>query len=163
MNINSLLDVFHDQLRDIYSAETQLTEALPRLVAAASSPDLKEILQLHLEETVGHREQVSYVLNQMNIFPGGKKCMAMEGLIKEALELTATNGDADAIDAGLIGAVQKIEHYEIATYGTLRAWANTLGEYIYAEGLQSILDEEHTANESLTLLAQRHLNRDAVS
>jgi ferritin-like metal-binding protein YciE len=163
MNIKNLMDVFQDQLRDIYNAEMQLIEALPRMMDAATSSELKAIFQSHLEETFDQRGRVGQLLNQMNISAAGKVCQAMEGLIKEAIEVINTDGDSDARDAWLIEAAQKIEHYEIATYGTLRSWAITLGEHSTAEVLQTILNEEHDTNDMLSLLAQRHLNRDAVS
>jgi ferritin-like metal-binding protein YciE len=163
MATNNLRDIFTDQLKDIYSAEKQLTEALPKLVQAASADDLKQVFQRHLDDAKSHVSHVKQLLDQMNIDPGNKSCKGMEGLIAEANEMAKKKGDAQAIDAGLIAAVQKMEHYEIATYGTLRAWAETLGETETARKLQSILDEEYKDDKTLTNLAERHINREAAS
>jgi|SRR5690606_6818497 ferritin-like metal-binding protein YciE len=163
MDLNNLRDVFHEQLKDMYSAEKQLTEALPKMVEAASAPELKEAFQHHLEVTHTQLETVNQLLMNMGINPGNKKCKAMEGLIEEGDEMAKTKGDADALDAGLIGAAQKVEHYEIATYGTLRTWAQMLGDSEAANALQQVLDQEYEADRTLTELAEGFLNRQAMN
>jgi ferritin-like metal-binding protein YciE len=161
MNIDTLRDVYHEQLKDMYSAEKQLTEAIPKMVEAATSPDFKQALQEHLAATERHMEAVSRLLESYNINPGNKKCKAMEGLIEEGSEMMKKQGDKDARDAGLICAAQKVEHYEIATYGSLVSWAMTLGENNAASTLQEILNEEYKADKTLTGIAESHLNREA--
>lgn len=158
MDLNNLRDVFHEQLKDMYSAEKQLTEALPKMVEAASAPELKEAFQHHLEVTHTQLETVNQLLMNMGINPGNKKCKAMEGLIEEGDEMAKTKGDADALDAGLIGAAQKVEHYEIASYGTVRAYAEMLGMNEAADLLQKTLDEEGNTDKKLTQLAESRVN-----
>ena len=162
MAIESLHDVYVDQLKDIYSAEQQLTEALPIMVNSASDSKLKEVLQLHQNATKSHVERVKGILDQMYVNPGTKKCKAMQGLIEEGLETAKKKGEIASIDAGIIAAAQKIEHYEIAAYGCLRTWAQSLGRGEAASTLQSILDEEYDADDTLTALAVSQLNQEAV-
>ena len=162
MNLDNLRDVFHEQLKDIYSAEKQLTEALPKMVQAASEQDLKNAFSMHLEQTKGHLEQVRDLLDRMDVNPGNKKCKAMEGLVEEGDEMAKERGDKDARDVGLIAAAQKVEHYEIATYGSLRTWARMLGDSNAAQTLQEILDEEYDADNKLDKLAEGYLNREAM-
>ncbi|MEQ8672107.1 MAG: ferritin-like domain-containing protein [Aggregatilineales bacterium] len=163
MDLNNLRDTFHEQLKDIYSAEKQLTEALPKMVKSASDPKLQEAFQSHLDLTHRQLERVHTLLQNMDVNPGNKKCEAMEGLVKEGEEMAKKDGDPAACDAGLIAAAQKVEHYEIATYGSLRAWATALGEDEAAQVLQEILDEEYDADNTLDKLAEGYLNKDAVS
>jgi ferritin-like metal-binding protein YciE len=162
MNLNNLRDVFHDQLKDIYSAEKQLTEALPKMLDAATDSGLKQTIQNHLAVTERQLERMHQLLQQMKVSPGSKKCKAMEGLIEEGSELARNRGDASAVDAGIIAAAQKVEHYEIATYGTLRTWATLLGEKQAASILEQILQEEYEADQTLTQLAEGYLNREAA-
>jgi len=163
MDLNTLRDVYVDQLKDMYSAETQLTKALPKMVKAANDSGLKEALQGHLAVTERQLERVSQILSQMKVSPGSKKCKAMEGLIEEGDELAKSRGDASAVDAGIIAAAQKVEHYEIATYGTLRTWATMLGEKQAAGVLEQILQEEYDADQTLTQLAEGYVNREAAN
>lgn len=161
MKLDDLRDVFHEQLKDVYSAEKQLTEALPDMVQAASSPELKTAFQNHLEVTRRQLETVRQILDELSVNPGNKKCVGMEGLIEEGHEMVKKKGDKDARDAGLICAAQKVEHYEIATYGSLRSWARLLGHTDIAEHLQEILDEEYDADNTLDGIAEGFLNREA--
>lgn len=163
MNLDNLRDVFHEQLKDMFSAEKQLTEALPEMVKAASSKELKQAFEEHLSVTRQQMETVRQLLDQMDINPGNTKCEAMEGLISEAQDMAKTKGDNDARDAGLICAAQKVEHYEIATYGSLRTWARIIGEEDVAETLQTILDQEYDADNKLDDLAEGYLNQEASS
>jgi ferritin-like metal-binding protein YciE len=155
--------VYIDQLKDMYSAESQLTKALPKMVEAASDSGLKQAIQEHLAVTERQFEQVSNLLKQMNVSPGNKKCKAMEGLIEEGDELAKSRGDAGAVDAGIICAAQKVEHYEIASYGTLRTWATMLGEKQAAGVLEQILQQEYEADQTLTQLAEGYVNREAAN
>lgn len=163
MNLDSLRDVFHEQLKDMYSAEKQLTEAIPELMQAASSSKLKKAFESHLEETKHHMETVRQILDKMDINPGSTKCDGMEGLVKEARAMAKKDGDKDARDAGIICAAQKAEHYEIATYGSLRAWARILGETDIANTLNELLDQEYEADDKLSKIAEGWLNEKAMS
>ena len=162
MDLNSLRDAFHEQLKDMYSAEKQLTEALPKMAEAASSERLRNIISDHLRITKTQLERVQQMLDASNVNPGSKVCKAMQGLIEEGSEVAKMQGDPTARDAALIGAAQKVEHYEIATYGTLRSWALMLGEERMANMLQDILDEEYEADNALDRLAEGTLNQRAV-
>lgn len=162
MKMDNLRDVFKDQLRDIYDAENQLTKALPKMAEAATAQDLKRALQQHLDVTKRQKERVQQLMQNMDIKAGGKTCKAMQGLIEEGDEMAKNRGDSDAVDAGIVAAAQKVEHYEMATYGSLRTWAQTLGENDAARVLQEILDEESEANETLTQIAEGHLNPSAA-
>lgn len=160
MKLNNLRDVYVHQLKDMYSAEKQLTEALPKMAEAASSASLRKAFTHHLEQTKGHMDAVRSVLDDLNESPTNSKCKAMEGLIEEGSEVIKNKGDADARDAALIVAAQKVEHYEIATYGSLRTFANSLGEAKAEKTLQNILDEEYKADQKLDDLAMG-LHRNA--
>lgn len=163
MNLDNLRDVFHEQLKDMYSAEKQLTEAMPELIQASSSSKLKKAFESHLEETKHHMETVREILDKMDVNPGSTKCDAMEGLVKEARAMAKKDGDKDARDAGIICAAQKAEHYEIATYGSLRAWARILGETDIANTLNELLDQEYEADDKLSKIAETWLNEKAMS
>jgi ferritin-like metal-binding protein YciE len=162
MNLDGLRDVFHDQLKDMYSAEKQLTEALPTLAQAASSQPLRQAFEHHLEVTRQQLEMVGRILSQMGINPGNKVCKAMQGLVEEGSEMASKGGDKDARDAGLVAAAQKVEHYEIASYGSLRTWAQILGEREIAETLQMILDQEYEADNQLDQIAESYVNQQAA-
>ncbi|MDX1416836.1 MAG: ferritin-like domain-containing protein, partial [Candidatus Promineifilaceae bacterium] len=153
MSIMSLQDVYIDQLKDMYSAEKQLTEALPRMVQAASSKDLQKAFQNHLQKTQMHLNTVQEILHQLDENPTSSKCEAMEGLIAEGDEIAKEDGNADARDAALIVAAQKVEHYEIASYGSLRTLAESLGYGEAAQTLQGILNDEYEADQELDDLA----------
>jgi ferritin-like metal-binding protein YciE len=158
MSLNNLQDVFEEQLKDIYSAEKQLTEALPKIVKAASSPELKQAIQHHYEVTQYQLERVQNILQSMDINPGNKVCKAMQGLIEEGDEMAKQQGDSDARDAGLIAAAQKVEHYEIASYGTVRSLAQQLNDSYSAELLEETLEEEKDTDHLLTTIAEGSVN-----
>ncbi len=153
MRLNTFENMFIDQLQDLYSAEKQLTAALPKLAQAASTPELKMAFENHLQETKGHMQTVEQILRSINEKAGGHKCKGMEGLIEEGKEVIEKRGDSKVKDAALIAAAQKCEHYEIAGYGTARTFAHQLGYTKVVDTLQRILDQEATANELLTKLA----------
>jgi ferritin-like metal-binding protein YciE len=154
MKLKNLDDLFVDGLQDVYDAEKRITKALPKMAKAATSPELKEAFQEHLKATEQHIERLDRIFEEIDQSPGRKPCEAMVGLLKEGDEFL--DGDyADAVrDAGLIAAAQKVEHYEMATYGCLRDWAGLLGNTEASEQLQETLDEEGDADKRLTSIAQ---------
>ena len=160
--MNPLEELLIDELKDIYSAENQIIKALPKLAKAASSPELKRAFERHLEETRRQVERLNQIGETLEIKLTGKKCKGMEGLIEEGKEIIEEDLDENAIDAGLIGAAQKVEHYEIAAYGTARTHAQVLGYNKIAKVLQQILDEEAATDKKLTALADSIINIEAV-
>lgn len=153
MKLESLSKLLQDELKDLHSAESQLLVALPKAAKAASHEALQEAFQSHLEETKGQVERLEKIGKILNIKLTGKKCKAMEGLIKECQEAIEAEGPAAVLDASLIGAAQRIEHYEIAAYGTARAFAEHLGNDEVVELLTETLTEEAAADEKLTALS----------
>ncbi|HUR30405.1 MAG TPA: ferritin-like domain-containing protein [Saprospiraceae bacterium] len=161
MKTSGLRDLFEDQLKDIYWAEKALTKAIPEMIKNASSPDLVDALNEHLGITEQQVARCEEVFASMNMKAVGKKCEAMEGLIKEATEIMSSTTEGSVRDAGIICAAQKVEHYEIATYGTLAAFAKQLGESKAVSLLEKTLSEEKEADVSLTKLAEAHVNEEA--
>ena len=159
---SKLMKLFEDELKDIYWAEKALTKALPKMVKKATSEELVAALESHLEETEDQVQKVEQVFEMIGKKPVAKKCEAMSGLIKEAEEIMENTDEGAMRDAGIILASQKVEHYEIATYGTLRTFANTLGLSDVAEILESILDQEKSADEKLTEIAESTINVQAA-
>jgi ferritin-like metal-binding protein YciE len=159
---NPLQELLVDELKDIYNAENQIIKALPKMAKAASSPELKRAFERHLEETKRQVERLDQIGEALDIKLTGKKCKGMEGLIEEGKEIISEDLEANALDAGLIGAAQKVEHYEIAAYGTARAHANMLGLNKIARLLQQTLDEEGNTDKKLTQLAESIINVEAV-
>ncbi|RFS17887.1 ferritin-like domain-containing protein [Emticicia sp. C21] len=158
-----LKELFVDGLKDIYWAEKNLTKALPKLAKAATSEDLRDAFEMHLSETEGHVEKVEEVFEIIGEKAQAKVCPAMEGLIKEGEEVIESTDKGTVVrDCGLIMAAQKVEHYEIASYGTLRTLARMLGHNDAADVLQEILDEEGAADKKLTDLAESHINEEAA-
>lgn len=155
MAINSLEKLFIDELKDLYSAENQIIKALPKMMKAATSPDLKAAFAEHLEQTRGQVTRLTEILGALGQKPGGKKCKAMEGLIEEGKEMIEEGGDPHALDAALISAAQKVEHYEMAGYGCARTYARLLGHREHAETLQTTLNEEGNTDKLLTKIALR--------
>ena len=159
---NPLEELLVDELKDIYSAENQIVKALPKMARAASSPELKRAFERHLEETRRQVERLDQIGQDLEIKLTGKKCHGMEGLIEEGKEIMEEDLDENAIDAGLIGAAQKVEHYEIAAYGTARTHATMLGFTKVARLLQQTLNEEAATDKKLTQLAESVINVEAV-
>jgi ferritin-like metal-binding protein YciE len=153
MNLNSLHDVYVEQIGDLYSAEKQLVEALPKVAAAASSDELRQALEHHLEETRGHVQRLEQIFGEAGIQSPSEFCKGMEGLLKEGEEITTAQGDPAAKDAALIAAAQRVEHYEIAAYGTARTLADELGFSEAKDLLDQTLDEESDADKLLTKIA----------
>jgi ferritin-like metal-binding protein YciE len=159
---SALLELFTDEIKDIYWAEKHLVKALPKMKKAATSPELQEAFENHLEETKAHVERLEEVFSMLEKKPQAKKCDAMEGLVEEAEGIIEdTEAGTATRDVGLILAAQKVEHYEIATYGGLTQLAKTIGREDIAELLGETLGEEKTADELLTEIAESHVNYEA--
>jgi len=154
VKINSLQDLYVDQLRDLYDAENQLVKTLPKLAEESSSDELREGFEEHLEQTRGHVQRLEQIFERLGEKPKGKKCKAMEGLIKEGSETLEEDMQEDTKDAGIIAAAQRVEHYEIAAYGTVRTWADLLGRDDDANLLEETLEEEKETDQKLTQLAE---------
>lgn len=159
--MQTLEDLYVDLLKDLYSAEKQVMKALPKMAKNASSRDLQKAFQDHLRQTERQVERIERIFVEMGGSPRGKKCVGMEGLVEEGNEIMKEDAEPEVLDAGLIAAAQKVEHYEIASYGTARAWAQRLGYDKAARLLQETLDEESMANEKLTQIAESHVNMEA--
>jgi ferritin-like metal-binding protein YciE len=162
MNLETLKELYVNELRDLYNAENQLIKALPKMAKGASSDDLRESFEKHLEQTKEHAHRLEQVFEELGAKTKGKTCQAMKGLIEEGSEVLKADGDDSVIDAGIIVAAQKIEHYEIAGYGSVRTFAQLLGQDKSAELLQQTLDEESEANELLNKLAEDIVNPEAL-
>jgi len=162
MKMDTLQDLFLEELRDVYNAEGQLVKALPKMAKGASSDELKQAIENHLKQTQGHVERLEEIFEMLGEKPKGKTCYAMKGLIEEGSEILDEDGDESVLDAGIIVAAQKVEHYEIATYGSLRTFAQLLDKNEAADLLQETLDEESEANELLNNLAQEIVNPEAL-
>lgn len=162
MSVKTMQDLFVDELRDIYHAEKQLTKALPKMAKAASSEKLKEAFESHLEETKGQIERLEQIFDELDLRKRGKPCEAMEGLIEEGKEIMEETKSPEVLDAALIVAAQKVEHYEISSYGSLRALAEALGHTNAAKLLQETLKEESAADEKLNKLATGEINKRAT-
>jgi ferritin-like metal-binding protein YciE len=163
VRINTLRDLYIDQLENIYDAELQLIKELPQAAHAATNPKLKEAFTGHFQLTRGHVQRLQKVFTYMNMTPALKPCKAMHGLIEEASEMIKHDSASEVKDAGLIAVVQCMEHYEIAVYGTVRTFARILGQYQAATLLQETLSEENEADQLLTLIAINTVNSKAAN
>ena len=161
--MDGLQDLLHDELKDIYDAEKQLIKALPKLVKKASSSELKEALQSHLRETEGHVDRLEQVFEQLGLAVRGKRCEGMQHLIAEGNDMISEAEDDATRDAVLIAGAQKVEHYEIASYGTIRTWANLLGKTDVASLFEDTLEEEKEADRKLTDIAESFVNAEAAA
>ncbi|HKB01953.1 MAG TPA: ferritin-like domain-containing protein [Gemmataceae bacterium] len=159
---SNLRDLLELELKDTYSAETQLTKALPKMAKAATNPELRAGFEQHLNETQNHVRRLEQVAQEMNISLKGNTCEGMEGLIEEGEKVIALSAQENVKDAGLIAAAQKVEHYEISMYGTLCAWAKQLGLSSVATTLHQTLDEVKRTDEKLTQLAKQRVNAQAA-
>lgn len=159
--MNPVEEMLADQLKDLYSAENQIIKALPKMAKNATSEQLRVAFERHLEETRNHVARLEQIGEEMGITMRGKKCKGMEGLLEEGKEVMSEFED-DVLDAAMIGAAQKVEHYEIAAYGTARTHASLLGLTKIARLLQQTLDEEGRTDKKLTDLAERVINREAL-
>jgi ferritin-like metal-binding protein YciE len=163
MKLDTLEQLYINELRDLYSAENQLLKALPKMAKGASAPELKDAFEKHWEQTKGHVARLEQLFEQLDESPKGKTCHGMKGLLEEGSEILKEDGEASVLDAGMIVAAQKVEHYEIASYGSVRAFAHLLGKDEDAKLLQSTLDEEAETNEILNRLADTVVNPEAVN
>jgi len=163
LKLESVEDLFLAELRDLYDAENQLLNSIPKLAEAASTPALKLAFSQHLEETKGHVGRLDRVFRELDIKPSGETCEAMKGLVKEGEEFIHAKGEPSVRDAGLIGAAQRVEHYEMAGYGTARTLAKRLGFQDIATILQQTLEEEGEADRKLTAVAENEVNVRAIS
>jgi ferritin-like metal-binding protein YciE len=162
MAMDSLKDLYVDELKDLYNAENQLLKALPKMAKKASAPELKRAFQDHLTQTQGHVDRLDKIFKGLGEKPTGKTCKAMKGLVEEGKEIIEEDGDDSVLDAALIGAAQRVEHYEIAGYGVVRTFASLLGEDDAMASLQRTLNEEAETDKKLTKLAESIINIEAT-
>lgn len=158
MELDTLRDLYVAELKDLYSAEKQLVQALPKMIKATKHPELRAAFKTHLQQTVEHVKRLELVCAELGATPRGKRCVGMAGLIEEGAGLIEKRSDDDVLDAGLIAAAQHIEHYEMAGYGTVRTYARQLGYESQAQMLQRTLDEEGETDHLLTDLAEARIN-----
>jgi ferritin-like metal-binding protein YciE len=163
MKLDSLKKLYIEELQDLHSAENQILKALPKMAKAASSQELQAAFNEHLEQTKGQVKRLETIFEKLEKSPKGKTCKGMEGLVKEGEELMKEDAEPEILDAGLIAAAQKVEHYEIAGYGTVRTYARMLNENEAAQLLQETLDEEGETDKKLTQLAESMINPEALS
>jgi ferritin-like metal-binding protein YciE len=154
VKMESIQDLFVMELQDLYSAENQIIEALPKMAEAASSEELKAGFKEHLKQTKGHVQRLEQIFEQLGTSAEGEKCKGMEGLLEEGEELMDEDADPEVLDAGLIAAAQKVEHYEIASYGTVKTYARLLGMNDAVQLLEQTLNEEKETDSKLTDLAE---------
>ncbi|MDQ2890385.1 MAG: ferritin-like domain-containing protein [Gemmatimonadota bacterium] len=162
MEMETLHELYVDELKDLYSAENQILKALPRMIKAATNRKLKQGFTKHERQTRQHVKRLERICRQLGEKPTGKKCVGMEGVLKEGSELIKERPEAEVLDAGLISAAQHVEHYEMAGYGTVRTWALLLGFDEQARLLQQTLDEERDTDDALTALAESSINLKAA-
>lgn len=160
--MKTLKDLFEHQLKDLYSAENQLLKALPKVLDHVHDKGLRDALESHREQTEGQRERIKEICDELGIGPGGEECKAMRGLIEETEHFLGEEASDDVRDAGIIANCQRIEHYEIAGYGTAVRFAKQLGHKEIADRLQEILDQEYDADDELDRLAEGHINEEAM-
>jgi len=162
MKLDTLESLLTDELKDLYSAENQLIKALPKMAKNANTDELRRAFEEHLEQTKEHAQRIERICEDMGVSPKGKKCVGMEGLIEEGKEIMTEAEDPGVLDAGMIGAAQKVEHYEIAGYGTASAHARQLGFNNAVKLLEKTLEEEKLTDEKLTKLAENRVNVQAA-
>lgn len=160
--LRNLDDLFHHELKDLYSAETQLEDALPKMAAQAKDPQLKMAFENHLQETKMQRQRLEKIGEQLNVKLSGHTCKAMEGLIKEGDSMMHEDASPETMDAGLIARAQRVEHYEISGYGTARHYAERLGHTEAARALEQSLSEEQNTDTKLNNLAKSWINAKAM-
>ncbi len=163
MQIDTLEKLCVEELKDLYNAEKQILKALPKMIKAATHPELKDAFKKHLAQTEVHVERLEAVFQEFGKAPSSKKCKAMEGLIAEGAELIEEGPEADVLDVGLISSAQRVEHYEMAAYGCLRTYCKALGMDKASKLLQKTLDEEGETDKLLTFLAESTINVEAIN
>ena len=161
--LNTLEDLFVQQLRDLYDAENQLVKALPKMAKNASAPELKQAFESHLQETKHHVERLEQIFQTLGKKATGQTCAAMKGLVEEGGEMISQWGSNEVRDAGLIACAQRVEHYEMAGYGCVRTWAHQLGKDAAAHLLEETLHEERACDEKLTNIAESMVNQEAAA
>ena len=161
MEMESLRELYVEEIKDLWSAENQILKALPRMIKAATHPKLKKAFSKHEKQTRVHVTRLERICRELGESPRGKKCVGMEGLLQEGKDLMKEKPEPEVLDAGLISAAQHVEHYEMAGYGTCRTWARTLGYANQAQLLQTTLDEEQQTDLDLTALAESSVNIEA--
>ena len=157
----SVRQLYIDELRDLYNAETQLVKALPKMAKASSNDELRQAFEEHLRQTSEHVSRLEHIFEMLDEKPTGKKCLGMEGLVKEAAETMKEDYDDAVMDAGIIGAAQRVEHYEIAGYGTVRTLAELIGENEHVTLLEQTLEEEKQTDQKLTELSE-NINQQSM-
>lgn len=162
MELNNLQDLFVSNLKDLYNAEYQILKALPKAAKKVENPQLRSALEMHVKQTQGHADRIEQVLGRLGEKPTGKKCYGMKGLLEEASETLGEDADPDVLDAGVIVDCQKVEHYEIAGYGSAITFAKLLGDNEAARLLSQTLDEEKMADQKLTQIAESSINLEAA-
>lgn len=163
MNLDSMKKLFIHELQDLHDAENQILEALPKMASKASHAELKNAFEEHHRQTENHVRRLEQIFDGLGEKAGGVKCKGIRGIISEGEEILKEDDDEDVRDAGMIAAAQRVEHYEIAAYGTARTYARMLGDENAARLLQETLDEEGETDKKLTRLAESRVNRDAMS
>ncbi|MEN9936430.1 MAG: hypothetical protein RLZZ387_3009 [Chloroflexota bacterium] len=161
-NMSSLEELFREKLQDMYDAEHQILKALPMMIEAATSHELKQAFDMHLRQTQGQIQRLDQVFYRIGMQPTGKTCTAIRGILAEGKEVMGMRADPEVKDAAMIGSAQHVEHHEIAAYGTLRTWARQLGQHDVAQMLQQILNEEEQTDRHLSQIAERSINRQAM-
>ncbi|MGQ0562238.1 MAG: YciE/YciF ferroxidase family protein [Gemmatimonadota bacterium] len=161
MELDHLMNLYVDELRDIYNAEKQILSALPKMAGRARHEELRTAFENHRSVTEEQVRRLDVIFDDLKLPGDGKKCLGMEGLIREGEEMLREDADPDVLDAAMISAAQRVEHYEIAVYGTLRTYADQLGLTEHARLLQQTLDEEGNTDKLLTRIAEKRVNRDA--
>ncbi|HTE43722.1 MAG TPA: ferritin-like domain-containing protein [Gemmatimonadaceae bacterium] len=162
MSLDSLQDLYVEHIKDLYSSETQIIEALPKMIDKASNPQLRDGFKKHLEQTREHVRRLEIIAERAGEKPTGMTCKGMEGVLKEGAEVLKEDGDETILDAALISAAQRVEHYEMAGYGCARAYAQALGLEDDADLLQQTLDEEADTDKALTMLSESILSPSAI-
>ena len=162
MELEHLMNLYVDELKDVYSAEQQILSALPKMASKAKNAELRTAFENHRVMTQEQVKRLDRIFGDLKQSPTGKKCKGMEGLLEEGKEMMEEDADPDVMDAAMISSAQRVEHYEIAAYGTLRTYANQLGLKDHAQLLQTTLDEEGNTDKLLTGLAESRINRDAA-
>ena len=161
MELEHLMDLYVDELKDVYNAEKQILKALPKMAKKAEHPELRAAFEDHLAVTEEQVSRLETIFDDLGLPARGKKCKGMEGLLEEGQEMMEEDADPDVLDAAMISSAQRVEHYEIAAYGTLRTYARQLGLSEHAKLLQRTLDEEGETDKLLTRIAESRVNRDA--
>lgn len=161
MELEHLMDLYVDELKDVYNAEKQLLRALPKMAKKAEHPELRQAFENHHAMTEEQVRRLETIFDDLKLPKRGKKCKGMEGLVEEGQDMMEEDADPDVMDAAMIASAQRIEHYEIAAYGTLRTYAKQLGLQEHARLLQTTLDEEGETDKLLSRIAESRINRDA--